>query len=116
MKFDELIHELECDHGRINFRERLMLRRAYDVVPEKEKEQLEKVKELLVKVCEGYASIDISEEEMCNRIAAVEAFLKELYVCEDRLCVHCDEYKSFPDGKRCRTCDNGSKWKRRIDK
>ena len=36
MKFDELIHELECDYGRINFRERLMLRRAYDAVPEKE--------------------------------------------------------------------------------
>lgn len=34
MTFDELIHELECDYGRINFRERLMLRRAYDVVPE----------------------------------------------------------------------------------
>lgn len=36
MKFDELIHELECDYGRIDFRERLMLRRAYDVMPEKE--------------------------------------------------------------------------------
>jgi len=31
MEFEELIHELECDYGRINFRERLMLRRAYDV-------------------------------------------------------------------------------------
>lgn len=40
MKFDELIHELECDYGRINFRERLMLRRAYDVVPEKEETDL----------------------------------------------------------------------------
>ncbi len=36
MTFGQLIHELECDYGRINFRERLMLRRAYDVVPEKE--------------------------------------------------------------------------------
>lgn len=36
MKFSELIHELECDYGRINFRERLMLRRAYDVIPEQE--------------------------------------------------------------------------------
>ena len=33
MEFEELIHELECDYGRINFRERLMLRRAYDVQP-----------------------------------------------------------------------------------
>lgn len=73
MTFDELIHELECDYGRINFRERLMLRRAYDVVPEKE---------------------------------------LEAQIREDRLCEHCDQYKSYPDGKRCRTCDNGSKWKR----
>lgn len=36
MKFNELIHELECDYGRINFREKLMLRRAYDAVPEKD--------------------------------------------------------------------------------
>ena len=36
MKYDELIHELESDFGRINFRERVMLRRAYDVMPEKE--------------------------------------------------------------------------------
>ena len=40
MKFEELIHELECDYGRIDFRERLMLRRAYDVVPEKEETKL----------------------------------------------------------------------------
>ena len=40
MTFDELIHELECDYGRINFRERLMLRRAYDVVPEQEDKSL----------------------------------------------------------------------------
>ena len=40
MKFDELIHELECDYERINFREILMLRRAYDVVPEKEETEL----------------------------------------------------------------------------
>ena len=36
MKFEELIHELESDFGRINFREKVMLRRAYDVMPEKE--------------------------------------------------------------------------------
>lgn len=41
-----------------------------------------------------------------------EAFIKEYEIREDRLCEHCDEYKSFPDGKRCRTCDDGSKWKR----
>ena len=41
MKFNELIHELECDYGRINFRERLMLRRAYDVIPEQEDEVVE---------------------------------------------------------------------------
>lgn len=36
MKFDELIQELESDFGRIDFREIVMLRRAYDVMPEKE--------------------------------------------------------------------------------
>lgn len=38
MKFSELIDELEQEYGRLNFRERLMLRRAYDVVPEKEEQ------------------------------------------------------------------------------
>lgn len=38
MKFEELLHELEKDYGRLNFRDRLMLRRAYDVVPEKEEQ------------------------------------------------------------------------------
>jgi len=44
MTFGQLIHELECVYGRIDFRERLMLRRAYDVVPEEELEQFEKLK------------------------------------------------------------------------
>ena len=41
----------------------------------------------------------------------VEQFLKEQEIQEDRLCEHCDQYKSYPNG-RCRICDNGSKWKR----
>lgn len=39
--------------------------------------QLTKAKELLEKVCEGYASVNISEKEMCDRVAEAEAFLKE---------------------------------------
>ena len=34
---------------------------------------------------------------------------------EDRLCSDCDQYASCPDGKCCRTCDNGSKWKRKKE-
>ena len=40
MTFDKLFEEIEGEFGRINFRERLMLRRAYDVVPEKEETEL----------------------------------------------------------------------------
>lgn len=43
MKFNELIHELECDYGRIGFRERLMLRRAYDVIPEKDEVEFDSI-------------------------------------------------------------------------
>ena len=38
MTFDQLIQEIEHDYGRINFAERIMLRRAYDVIPEKEEQ------------------------------------------------------------------------------
>ena len=39
--------------------------------------QLSQTKILLRKVCEGYASINISEKEMCDRVAEAEQFLKE---------------------------------------
>ena len=44
-----------------------------------------------------------------------EQFLKDFEICEDRLCSDCDQYDSCPDGKRCRSCDNGSKWKRKKE-
>lgn len=50
-----------------------------------------------------------------DTLKRAEQFLKELEVREDRLCEYCDQYKSCPDGKRCHTCDNGSKWKREVE-
>ena len=38
MTFGQLLRDIERDYGRINFRERLMLRRAYNVIPEPEEE------------------------------------------------------------------------------
>jgi hypothetical protein len=37
MTFDKLLGELEDDFGRINFRERLIIRKAYDLMTEKER-------------------------------------------------------------------------------
>lgn len=58
--------------------------------------------------------------EVCGNVISyldkAAQFIKELEIREDRLCEHCDKYKSCPDGKRCRTCDNGSKWKRSKEK
>ena len=66
MTFDALIHELECDYGRINFRERLMLRRAYDVVPEKEIENIPN-------------SIEITNK------------LGDIHLCDRCACEYCDD-------------------------
>ena len=44
MTFDKLFEEIEGEFGRINFRERLMLRKAYDIMTEKE-ESKEKSKD-----------------------------------------------------------------------
>lgn len=77
---------------------------------EEQREQLAKAKEII----EAYV-LTAKVEHLKGRYESVdeaEAFLKELEISEDRLCEHCDQYKSFPDGKRCRSCDNGSKWKR----
>ena len=89
--------------------------------PLMEKEQLKRARELLEEFCSYYMyDCDATREDKTYEAfeelkEESEAFLeelKELQINEDRLCEHCDQYKSFPDGKRCRSCDDGSKWKR----
>lgn len=48
----------------------------------------------------------------CKRVNTTTISDAPLMEMEDRLCEYCEQYKSCPDGKHCRTCDNGSKWKR----
>ena len=74
-------------------------------------------KELLEEFCSHYMyDCDATREDKTYEAfeelkEQAEAFLKEYDIREDRLCEHCDQYKSYPNG-RCRICDNGSKWKR----
>ena len=81
--------------------------------------KLEEAKEILQVVLGKWKEerwILQSEEEVKQiekLMKQTEQFLKELEIQEDKLCEYCDQYKYYPDGKRCRTCDNGSKWKRR---
>lgn len=80
-----------------------------------ENDKLVKAKELLrFWVNDFYDNFNnsIRYEERHKTLVETEQFLKELEIHEERLCEHCDQYKSCPDGKRCHTCDNGSKWRR----
>lgn len=79
--------------------------------PLMEREQLEQAKGII----KGFIDAEDGSVQYYDLLNKAEQFLKELVVQEARLCEYCDQYKSCPDGKRCRTCDNGSKWKRRKE-
>lgn len=78
-----------------------------DKQKKKSDKQLLEAKEIIKKFLNAK-----SIEDTCVVESEAERFLKELEVHEERLCAYCDQYKSCPDGKRCHTCDNGSKWRR----
>ena len=83
------------------------------------KDLLTKAKEIIreeTRLLGNIVSIERIKDEHPNKvIEQAEAFLKEYEIREDRLCEHCDQYKCCPDGKRCRTCDDGSNWKRQSN-
>lgn len=86
--------------------------------PLMEREQLAEAKDIINCLVHLGEFNENTDEEYLNYqvhdvLKKAELFLKEWAIQEDKLCEYCDQYESCPDGKRCRTCDNGSKWKRR---